>query len=154
MKMKHASRWLTLSWFLKTEVPRKKYNQNRYGRLNENHPSIENRTEDQVCEMTRPDEICGTAACALGWSTVIWPRTWQLRFALGWKHYSANVLFKGVEVDIEDPDSASKSACEWWGVDNATIRDMFGIGNYTPKQKARQIEQMVAEYGYTYVEAT
>lgn len=116
MNKTQASRLLTLAHFLKTEIDRRQFSMIIY----------------------REDTGCGTAACALGWATTIWPETFQVRGGL---LYSGKERISYGDIKVET----------FFGLDTFEACSLFGPDhNVTPIQKAKEIEELVSSKGWVY----
>lgn len=140
MNATQAGRLLTLAYFLKTEVPRNKFDMGQWGFVSE-WDMIEDDVNTYL--IRRPDDYCGTKACALGWATAIWPKRFQLEFD---GCTQACVAMDGVGHD-------QVGVAAFFGISEYDYFDLFHGGGNTPKQKAREIEQLVRQHGYDYAEA-
>lgn len=126
MNKTQAGRILTLAYFLKTEVPRYKFDMGEYfrGTLGGATPLAE-----------LQDTTCHSSACALGWCVVAFPNEWESLLYPHTKKYSGPV----------------DSAKEFFGLTFDEVELAFYGGfDRTPMQEAKILEGIAAKYGYTY----
>ncbi len=124
MNKTQASRLLTLAWYLKTEVPPSRFSMDLYAESADLHR-------------------CGTAACAFGWSTIVFPDQFRLETLCGF----VNVFHGSKRCDYD-----SRFAKGFFGIDNDESYHLFS-GDYldrTPQQEANIIEKLVASKGWVY----
>jgi hypothetical protein len=157
MTKTEADRLLTLAYFLKTQVENDEYNQNYFGLS-----SCED-LEDKI-SYVQADEICGTSACAAGWATVVFPKTFRLQFLgeMDQKRKGKRATLGYIEMRYPHWFDRQHKAWQkatitrignWFGLDDDEAYKVFGpddCNRVTPKQKAKQIEEIVAQHGYVY----
>ena len=153
-----AGRLLTLAHFLRTQVPRNRFNMDEYVEL-----SMDEYVELSVSEERwegryrglEDDISCGSAACALGWASVVWPKKFRLMESGAESEFefgdSIGVIFQVRERDgwgcCSFKDYAIK---EFFGLALDECYALFSYHNTvtTPKGKGRQIERLVSKHGY------
>lgn len=132
MNKTQAGRLLTLAYFLKTEVPRSKFDMGQYF--------------STVCDESRypypivpvaelQDSTCNSSACALGWCIIAFPDAWE------------NPCYPHIKKHSGPVDSAK----EFFGLTYDDVELAFYGGfERTPMQEAKILEGIAAKYGYTY----
>jgi hypothetical protein len=176
MDITQAGRLLTLAYYLKTEVKPEFFDMSCFGqKWFETVKETPVKTKALGIGQTAVIEakhVCKTSACALGWATVVFPETFRLDWGYEYELDPA-------ENDEDDPLEASvqiKKDGEWrsvsyerhqfsdwgemveipgdlhdfFGITNEEAWELFGGNDATPKQKAKQIEELVDHCGYTY----
>lgn len=129
-----AGRLLTLAHFLKTQVPRERFDMaaiidscNR------------NATEQQsVQSLASKANKCGTTACAIGWCAVVFP-----------SHFRPGY-----------PEPRKGSLLDFFGISSFDRDDLFypraehycQFERRTPKQEAAVIERVVRRHGWDYAD--
>lgn len=169
MELIHAERLLTLAYYLKTEVDPDFFDMEYWGR--KWTEKEEKEAEEIAClldlelgqkvkkKQTIVREVrCGTSACALGWATVVFPQVFRLKWEEStWDDDGEKVTEEEAVIQINRGDA---NWCNTWG-DSEEVRDFFGLTDNeaellffddtrTPKVKAKQIEKLVSDHGYTY----
>lgn len=173
-----AGRLLTLAYYLKTEVKPEFFDMSCFGqKWFETEKSTSCKTAELGLGQTAVVEtkhVCRTSACALGWATVVFPETFRLDWGWGcdWEldptendeddQLEAFVQIKKDgewrEVAYEryeynefiGPQEIPGDLHDFFGITNNEAWELFGGYDATPKQKAKQIEELVDRYGYTY----
>lgn len=140
MNKTQAGRLLTLATYLREEVKNRKFNMGTWGNVDIDGTIPITRCSLQKMEEKHP---CKTSACALGYATNIWPHKFRLKF---FSHGEGDVL---VRANGEWSGNIYYTK-EFFGIDDAEFDDLF-LGPYmTPKQKAKDIEGLVAKHGWVY----
>lgn len=122
---KHASRLLTLAWFLRTQVDAAEFDMTRWV-----HGDPERLFDEHTC---------GTTACAIGYCPVVFPKQWK---------YDGSCMPVVIE---RDSSGRGYEESEFFGVNGAEWLNLFGgYHTRTPKQEAIVIERFVKKKGYTY----
>jgi hypothetical protein len=151
MNQKQAGRLLTLAYYLKTEVPTKRLKQDYWGYST---------CKSNLNKIGSLDSVCGTSGCALGWATNIWPRNLRLTFNdLDYLNYSEGELLPFATVEfcmnsgqwVESDIFTNQILIEdFFGLTRSELDEVFGAEKMTPKQKAKQIENLVKKHGWVY----
>lgn len=143
MNKVQAGRLLTLAWFLRTRVPRRRLDMTCYAKKGRSIYGIGS------IGTLDPDEKkvdCGTSGCALGWSTAVFPRKFQLL-------EEANGRSFNIVVDAKTNRSAEYDDAvvrEWFGLDLDEACDAFGPIWRTPQVEASILERLAKKHGYVY----
>ncbi len=136
MTKTQAGRYLTLAWFLRTQVPRKHFDMGYYCKTKDN----------KSVDLRNPS--CGTSACALGWCTVVWPKRFKLvRANNNFCSQGLLVVLDGAKCDFNNPNLL---LLNFFGGAESDFEYVFGPHTRTPKQEAAVIEQLVRKYGWKY----
>lgn len=166
MDQTQASRLLTLAYYLKTEVKPQNFDMSYWGHKWVETPEeketsclVDLQLGQQVKHKQVKEITCGTSACALGWATVVFPEVMRLG---SWDETMSDDEGNATEEEGHVEFKMGEDGWEWVDGYSPHIHDFFGITaeeggdlfhdslDATPKQKAKQIEDLVSKHGYTY----
>lgn len=144
MIQEQADRCLMLASFLRDKVPSSQFDQGSWATANTREAS------NKVCSVL---DVCGTSACALGWTTAIWPEQFRLAFNSCEHDDEEPVVQASVEVLCEgewweEYDYGHLEVLDWFGFTDGEADRVFGTKQMTPVEKAEQIEEIVRWHGY------
>lgn len=125
-----AGRLLTLAWFLRTQVPKRNFDMESYA-------------EGKNCDLRQLN--CGTSACALGWSTVVFPEDFRLVPDVSFGQAYYRVFGKDGEIDFYD-----EGPRRFFGINEDESIKLFGPTKRDPEREARMIEKVVRKNGWEY----
>lgn len=143
-----AVRLLTLAWFLRTKVPRKRFEMCSYAEVGVRLLNVGSVGHMEVFE--KKPANCGTSACALGWATAVFPSKFALLEDVDGRNFN-------ITVDVRTKKAAEYDGhivAKFFGLDEYECSFAFGPTERTPKQEAKILENLAKKHGWVYAGRT
>lgn len=156
MNKTQAGRLLTLAHYLRTQVKPKEFDLDSYAHISWSRDAIYKEFDSELLSAVKIEERvraklgCGTTACAMGHATTIWPDMFALRFDNDFWNPGWELVMQKSGRKLQ---YYAHYVQEFFGIDYDEAYRLFSASHKrTPRQEAREIEKVVARYGWEYGE--